>query len=113
VNPLEASKSLRALADGVDRANRPSRAKVAAEIRKILDSVSPPRTAGKLTKFTEPDYKAALGGMSALIDRLGKAAKTLNPQDDARAEIEQKIQELNSLRGAVIQTFKGLESVEI
>jgi len=110
MRPEELSAKLVTVAEYLEGADRPSRSMVAAAVRTVLVQI---RTSGKVTKFVDQDFKAAVHGLDALIARLSKAAKTLNPQDEARGAIEQSVSEFQSLRSALVDGFDGLSGVEI
>jgi hypothetical protein len=69
--------------------------------------------AGKLINFTEKEYSAALSGVSALINRLTKVVRSLNPQDPDRKMIESKVDEMSRLRGQLQKSYEGLGDVNV
>ena len=71
------------------------------------------RVAGKVTKLVDRDYAAAMHGLDGLIDRLSKAAKTLNPQDESRASLERAVEDFDALRSDLVREFRGLARVDI
>lgn len=111
MNPTEISAHLRAVADYVDRSPEPSREKVAAHLGRLVDGLD--RVAGKVTKFVNKDVNAAAAGLDALIAQLTKAAQTMNPQDEGRAELESAVKRFQGLKDGLMQTVKGLEKVDV
>lgn len=110
MRPEELSAKLVTVAEFLEGSDRPSRAMVAAAIRTVLAEV---RTAARVTKFVDKDFEAAVGALDAVTERLAKAAKTLNPQDEARAALEQSVEGFQGLKTALIAQFKDLSSVDI
>jgi len=69
--------------------------------------------AGNLVNFTKKEYTAAVNGLAALIERLDKTAKSLNPQDPARETIESKVGDLKRFMGQLQASYKELNSVNV
>lgn len=110
MTPQQVSIALRQIADSIEVSGKPSRAAVASSIQKVLESV---HTAGKLTKFVERENHAAVHGIQQLMERLSKVAKTLNPQDPAKADVDSAIERLKSVEVSVGQILSALEDIDI
>jgi len=110
MSPAELSAKILAVAEYLEKDSAPSRAITASAVRTVLTEV---RMAGKLTKFLDKDFEAAIHALDTLTERLSKAAKTLNPQDDARAIIENSVEGFQSLKTSLIAQFKDLSQTSI
>jgi hypothetical protein len=110
MRPEELSAKLVTVAEFLEGSARPSRAMTAAAVRTVLADV---RQAARVTKFVDKDFEAAVRALEAVTERLAKAAKTLNPQDEARASLEQSVEGFRDLRSALLSQFKDLSSVDI
>lgn len=53
-----------------------------------------PRLSARLDRFMDDDIKSALGGVENLIKKLNKVVTTLNPQDEARGDLEMSKRDL-------------------
>ena len=112
MEPSELSEHLRKLAGLIDRSESPSAKSVAAELKHIVAGLEW-RQAAKLEKFMDKDFEGAVEGLDNLIKKLTKTSRTLNPQDEGKAEIEESLTALHQLRSSVKKTVEGLESVNV
>ena len=69
--------------------------------------------AGRVTKFVDKDYAQGMHGLDQLIERLTKAAKTLNPQNEAKAAIEHSVSNLQKLKAGLSEEFNELANIDI
>ena len=115
MGPREVAEHLRAIANYIEREQDPRKDLVRNGISGVLTSMEDyqKRQAGQVTKFVGPDYAAADKGLGVLIERLSKAAETLNPQDDARGALEAAVDQFKGLRDSLKSGFDSLKSVEI
>ncbi len=70
------------------------------------------REAGDLQHFLAPEMKGALAGIDALIHRVEKVMKTLNPQDQLLVDLHQVKADLDKTRDAFetqLEDFVGLQ----
>lgn len=107
VSPDEFSRELKKLTSSQPHL-RPSRQELTHRLEEIVS-----RNAAQVSKFTGKEFATAINGLEMLLDKLSKAAKTLNPQDEARAQIEQEISMIMSLKGDLIRSHKELGRVDI
>jgi len=112
VTPQEAAKALRDLCEYMGTM-RPDKRKVASELRRIRDAIVAPRQAAHVDKFTKQEYEAAVGGLQALFDKIMKAAKTLNPQDPSRSELEQEASHLLQLKSDLAAGYKNIGKLNV
>jgi hypothetical protein len=70
------------------------------------------RVAAKSDQFAGNEYGAAVQGMQALIDRLKKVSKSLNPQDSDRATLLNSAKEIEGLKSRLIRSFQGLSGID-
>ena len=70
------------------------------------------RVAAKPDQFAGDEFGAAVQGMQALIDKLKKVSKSLNPQDTDRAALSAAAKEMEGLRARFIRSFQGLNGVD-
>lgn len=108
MEPIDISKSLISIANYIENDRHPSIVTVRDEISHVLVSL-----AGQFTKFVHKDYEVASNGLGILIDKLSKAAKTMNPQDESREAIESVVDHFQDLRKSLKSGFDSLKSVEI
>lgn len=85
---------------------RPSLVRTAAR-------VAAAREAAQVSRLVSREYRSAAAGLEALIERLTKTARTLNPQDKSRAAIEASVESLQALLAAVGAELKSLEHVSV
>ncbi len=109
MTPQDLSTYLRSVASYIEEANPPSRRAIQAGLRRAIEEL----VAGKITKFVDRDYAAATHGLDSLIERLTKAARTLNPQNEAKAKLEHSVGELQKLKAQLSEEFQELASVDI
>jgi hypothetical protein len=64
-------------------------------------------------QFAGDEYRAAVQGMQALIDRLKSVSRTLNPQDPAGPVLKARTKEIEGLRSRLIRSFKGLGGIDV
>lgn len=81
------------------------------EIHTVLASLD--KTSAQVSKFINREYVTAINGMDRLIEKLQKASRTLNPQDESREVIESSLEELREARGVLMNEYKGLGRVSI
>lgn len=96
----------------IERSDAPRLSAVRAELSSIVATLEG-RQAGKLQKFMDKDFEAALSGLDNLIQKLSKTSRTLNPQDEAKGEIESSLTDLHKLRSSLSRTVSDLESVNV
>ncbi len=118
MNPSQLALRLRKIAGMVDRSEAPSVAAVAAELASVaaeLEDTPPGREvqAAKLKKFMGDDFAEALGGLDGLINSMDKVSRTLNPQDEAKATIEDGLTAIHKLRNALAKAIQELEPVNV
>jgi uncharacterized phage infection (PIP) family protein YhgE len=109
VSPKEFSETLKRLANSILE-NRPSSEELSQRLE-VISSES--RKAARVDKFTHKEFQKAIEGLQQLIERLTKTAESLNPQDDARLQIEQEVTTLMNLKGDVSRSLKELSRVDI
>ena len=109
MTPQELSIYLKSVASYIEEAKTPSRKAILSGLNRASRSLE----AGKVTKFVDRDYSTAMHGLEALIERLGKAAKTLNPQNEAKATLEHTVAELQGLKAGLSEAFQGLAQVDL
>ena len=109
MGPQELSTYLQSVASYIEESPKPSRRAILAGLQRAMRQLQ----AGKVTKFVDKDYAAAMHGLESLIDRLTKAAKTLNPQNEAKAKLEHSVSELQSLKAGLSEEFRELATVDI
>jgi hypothetical protein len=113
MSPKELSTYLLSIASYIEKTESPSRKDILAGLVKATKALEAGRVAGKVTKFVDRDYSAAMHGLEALIERLGKAAKTLNPQNESKATLEHSVAELQQLKAGLSEAFQSLSAVDI
>jgi hypothetical protein len=109
MGPQQLTKYLQSVAAYIEETPSPSRRAIVAGLKRAMHELQ----AGKVTKFVDKDYATAMHGLEALIDRLTKAAKTLNPQNEAKAKLERSVSELQSLKAGLSEEFRELAAVDI
>jgi ABC-type phosphate transport system auxiliary subunit len=109
MEPQELSTYLRSMAAYINETDKPSQRAIASGIRRAVQELQ----AGRVTKFVDRDYATATHGLEALIERLGKAARTLNPQNESKAQLEHSVGELQKIKALLSEKFQELANVEI
>jgi len=93
---------------------KPSLKKVVSGLELALKGLNlENRTAGKVNKFVKNEFSMAMKGLDSLIDRLQKASKTLNPQDDAKQSLEHSISGIQGAKASLIDQFGLLSQIDI
>jgi DNA repair ATPase RecN len=114
MSPQDLSKYLQSMAAYLEETKSPSQRAVLAGLdRAIKELGQAPRQAGRVTKFVDKDFAQATHGLENLIERLSKAAQTLNPQNEAKSELEHRVGELQKLKAALSKEFQELANVDI
>ena len=109
MEPQELSTYIRSMAAYISETDNPSRQAIAAGIRRAIQELQ----AGRVTKFVDKDYSQATHGLESLIERLTKAARTLNPQNESKAQLEHSVGELQKIKALLSERFQELANVEI
>jgi len=109
MSPAELSTYLKSMASYIEEAPTPSLRAITAGLHRALQELQ----AGKVTKFVDKDYAQATHGLDSLIERLTKAAKMLNPQNESKATLEHSVGELQKLKAMLSEEFQALSSVDI
>jgi len=109
MNPQELSTYLKSVASYLEEAKTPSRKAIVAGLVRASKSLN----AGQITKLVDADYSDTMHGLESLIDRLGKAAKTLNPQNESKATLEHSVSELQSLKASLSEFFQNLSNIDL
>jgi ABC-type phosphate transport system auxiliary subunit len=109
MDPQELSTYLKSMASYIEEAKTPSRRAIVAGIQRAVQELQ----AGRVTKFVDKDYAQAMHGLEALIERLTKAANTLNPQNEAKSQLEHTVGDLQKLKAGLSEQFQSLAQVEI
>jgi hypothetical protein len=68
---------------------------------------------GATEHFLQNEYTIVINGLEKLIKRLHDTAKTLNPQDASRVQIEQAAEQIQSLLDIVKSQEKIISQVEV
>src|SRR5512135_1790572 len=109
MGPTELSTYLQSVAAYIEGAPSPSRRAIVAGLQRAMRQVQ----AGRVTKFVDKDYAQAMHGLDSLIERLSKAAKSLNPQNEAKAKLEHSVSDLQKLKAGLSEEFQELATVDI
>ena len=114
MNPQELSTYLKSVASYLEEAKTPSRKAIVAGLVRVSKSLNARQIkAGQITKLVDADYSDTMHGLESLIDRLGKAAKTLNPQNESKATLEHSVSELQSLKASLSEFFQNLSNIDL
>ena len=115
MTPQELSIYLKSVASYIEEAKTPSRKAILSGLNRASRSLEAGKVtkAGRVTKFVDKDFSTAMHGLEALIERLGKAAKTLNPQNESKATLEHSVAELQGLKAGLSEAFQSLAQVDI
>lgn len=110
MSPQELSSLLRSMAAYLEETPNPSQRAVIAGLNRAIGGL---QVAGKVTKFVDRDYADAMHGLDRLIEKLTKASKTLNPQHEAKSELEHRVSELQALKAGLSEQFKEMALIDI
>ena len=110
MNPKELSRDLLAIAEYMDGIDRPSYAMTVASIR-IIDAKL--KVAAKVSEVVKTEFDSTIQQVGSLIDRLTKIAKTLNPQDESRSELESSIAGFKSAKSDIMSIYGSLSGIEL
>ena len=88
------------IAEYLESQEKPRQAMTAASVRLLLTEI---RTANE---GADANFRAAINDLRVLISNLRKSARTLNPQDEARAILEEAVSKLSAVLGVVVHEFK-------
>jgi hypothetical protein len=109
MSPQDLSKYLQSMAAYIEESKTPSQRAIVAGLERAMRELE----AGKVTKFVDKDYAQGMHGLDSLIERLTKAAKSLNPQNEAKAAIEHSVSNLQKLKAGLSEEFQELAKVDI
>jgi hypothetical protein len=109
MSPQDLSKYLQSMAAYIEESKTPSQRAIVAGLERAMRELQ----AGRVTKFVDKDYAQAMHGLDALIERLTKAAKSLNPQNEAKAKLEHSVGDLQKLKAGLSEEFNELSSIDI
>lgn len=112
MTPQELSAELVRIADAIGSSKRPSRAAVVARLSACAEAVRP-RKAAQVSRFLSKEFADAMSSVDRLIERLGKVARTLNQQDEARSQIETSVQSLMGLKTSLSAELRALSRVQV
>lgn len=111
MTPAQVADALRQIADAVDVTENPNRVAVAESLRRLVASMG--RTGGKLTKFVGREKDATFSSLNQLSQRLEKVSKNLNPQDPARSQVAEAVDQLEAMKSEMASLFSSLDHIDI
>jgi len=113
MSPQDLCYHLRAVAAYIDNSPEPAVHKVVEGLQTALKMMPGNKTAGTVDRFVDKDYAAAMHGLDTLIERLSKASKTLNPQDEAKLQLDRSIADFQSMKATLAEQFSNLGDIDI
>lgn len=112
MTPEETAKAIRSISEYLLNCKNPDKTRVSTELHKIRDALIP-RHSARVDKFTRREYEAAVGGIQSLFDKFMRAAKTMNPQDPNRSDLESESAKLLQLKSELADSYKKISKLEI
>jgi soluble cytochrome b562 len=109
MGPQQLTKYLQSVAAYIEETPSPSRRAIVAGLQRAMREMQ----AGRVTKFVDSDVAQATHGLDALVEKLTKAAKSLNPQSEAKAALEHSVANLQKLKAGLSEQIKELASIDI
>jgi uncharacterized protein YpmB len=113
MSPQELSKYLNSMASYLEEAKVPSQRAIVAGIERAMKELQLSRQAGRVTKFVDKDVAQAMQGLDELVEKLSKAAKSVNPQNEAKAALEHAVSNLQKLKAGLSEEVSELSRIDI
>jgi hypothetical protein len=110
MTPDELVVYLKSVASYIETTPKPSQRAVVAGLHRAFKEI---HQAGKITKLVDRDLSTAMHGLEALIERLTKAARSINPQSESKAPLEHAVSNLQALKAGLSEEFQSLSMLEI
>ena len=128
MKPQDLSNYLRSIALYAETNRAPSRRAIVAGLQKALYGLTTAgekstgqqqalgqqqNTAGPVSQLVDENVVSITKGFATLIDRLTKAADTLNPQSESKASIEKAVSSLQSVKAEFTSTLNEISQIEV
>lgn len=107
MKPQQVSQQLRRMATYIESQGAPDRRRVVAGLNDVVTRL---RTAADVKQFTQKEFDEALGGMDALIGRLNKIVKTMNPQDPVHADLMAKVDAFTQAKSILEKEYQSIDA---